>query len=184
MRPSSSSDPNAPYRAAIASLVDCNVFPDEHAEQADSANTTHPHSPFAELSPRRGSPSIPPSAITDAGPSSATSITIDTVLEYLREQGRVSNLVYRTINNRLNSSNLSAATLLTALKAAYDTHHPLWATLGVNEYERYELINRLDGIVSHCAGFNKGVKAAAQNSNNDPEQLIANLLHYVRNLKH
>ena len=182
MRPSSSSDPNAPYRAAIASLVDCNFFKDEQAEQPDVAHASYEHSPFVGLSPRGASSSNPCHAIEDRGASSASQVTIETVLEYLSERGRGSQLVYGTINNRLNSSNLSAATLLSALKAADTTHYPLWATLGVSAYERAELINRLSGIVTNGGGFKKGIKAAVQNSNNDPEQLIANVLQYGRNL--
>ena len=182
MRPSSSSDPNAPYRAAIASLVDCNFFTDEHAEQPDTHSAASQHSPFAELSPRRASSRHPSNALADRGQSSASPVTIESVLEYLSERGRESQLVYGTINNRLNSSNLSAATLLSALKAAETVNYPLWATLSVSAYERAELINRLGGIVTIGGGFKKGIKTAVQNSNNDPEQLIANVLQYARNL--
>ena len=186
MRPSSpsSSDPNAPYRAAITSLVDCNFFTDVHSEQPDTANTTHQHSPFAELSPRRACSSNPSNAITDAGPSSASQVTIGTVLEYLSERGRgCDNLRYGTVLSRLQSVNLSAETLLTALKAAFDADHPLLATLGVNPYERSELINRLDGIVNIKSGFRQEIKTAAQNSNDDPEQVITNLLQLMRSRK-
>ena len=182
MRPSSpsSSDPNAPYRAAITSLVDCNFFTDVHAEQPDTHSAASQHSPFAELSPRRGSLSNLPSAITDAGPSSASQVTIGTVLEYLSERGRGCQLVYGTINNRLNSANLSAETMLTALQISHTENHPLLTSLGVNPYERSELINRLDGIVNIKSGFRQEIKTAVQNSNDDPGQVITNLLQLIR----
>ena len=82
------------------------------------------------------------------------------------------------------SANLSAETLLTALKTAYDTDHPLLATLSVNAHERSGLISRLAGIVTNTGGFKKGIKAALHNSNNNPEQLIINILNYLRNLRH
>ena len=185
MRPSSSSDPNAPYRAAIASLVDCNFFADEQAEQPNVANTTHQHSPFAELSPRRASSSREPSAIADAGPSSAAHVTIDTIKDYLREKGNLDSdlsLKDTTIENRLNSTNISAKTLFDAIKIACNPDHPLLSTLSINPYQRYELINRLGRIVSYKQGFRQEIKSAMQKSNNDPEQLIANILNHLRNL--
>ena len=185
MRPSSSSDPNAPYRAAIASLVDCNFFANEQAEQPDVANAAYEHCPFNELSPRRVCSSDPSHVISDAGPSSASNVTVDTIKDYLRERGHVHgdlSLKDTTIEKRLNSTNISIETLLTAIKIACNPDHPLLATLSINPYERYELINRLDRIVSHKQGFRQEIKSAMQKSNNDPEQLIANILNHLRNL--
>ena len=184
MRPSSSSDTNAPYRAAIASLGDCNVFQDQPDEQFDTTNSTHQHSPFAELSPRFASSSRDLNAIADTGLSSASNVTFGTIRNYLREKGHQCNeLTKTTFKNRLNSANISAETLLTALKFAYDFNHPLLATLNVNSYERSELINRLVVIASFQHGFHNKIKAAFQNANDDPEQLIVNITHYLRNLK-
>ena len=114
MRPSSSSDPNAPYRAAIASLVDSNLLADEPGEQANTANPAYPSSPFAGLSLIRASSSNPSNAVADAGPSSRSNVHINLVLEYLHEKGFIyDNLKFTTILMRLNSANLSAETLLT-----------------------------------------------------------------------
>lgn len=186
MHPSSpsSSDPNAPYRAAIASLVDCNFLHDEQQEQPDVANSAYQFNPFAELSPRRASSSNPSSTIANTGSSSASHATISTVLDYLAERGRGGQLVYGTINSRLNSTNLSAETLLSALKVTDDANHPFLAAMGVNDFERSELFKRLDGIVNNSSGFKKGIKEAVKNSNNDPQKLLENILYYVRNLKY
>ena len=184
MRPSSSSNPNTPYRAAIASLVDSNCLPDERAEQADTANTAHAHSPFIGLSPKKASSSNPSNVIANAGSSSTSQITVDTVLGYLREKGHpCDNLKYVTIVNRLNLTNLSPDTLLTAIEAMHNAGHPLLTTLGINPYERYELINRLAGIVTRRFDFRGGIIPAIGHSNNDPKQLITNLVNHIRNQK-
>ena len=185
MRPSSSSDPNAPYRAAIASLADCNFFTDEQAEQPDTHNAARQHSPFAGLTPRGASSSNDLSSVADAVPPSASQVTIATIKDYLRDKGHLhsdASLKDTTIENRLNSTNISRETLLNAIKTACNPDHPLLATLSINPYERYELINRLDGIVSHKQGFRQEIRSAMQKSNNDPEQLIANILNHLRNL--
>ena len=181
MRPSSSADPNAPYRAAMTSLVDCNFFTDEQTEQTNSANTTRQDSPLTALSPRTASSSNAHNALATTNRLSAPEITVGSVLEYLRHQGHpCDDLMYATIINRLESANISAETLLTATKAAYDAEHPLLANLNVNAYERSELINRLGGIVTRRQGFRAELKSAIQSADNNPGQLIANLLRYIR----
>ena len=183
MRPSSSYDANAPYRAAIASLGNCNVFENEQAEQPDTANTTHQHSPFAELSPSRACSSNPCHAIADAGPSSVSDITISTVCQYLREKKHLfSPMSNGTILTRLDSVKLSPETLLAALKTAHDANDPLLANLSINNSERAELISRFIGILTRKQGFHKSMREVIQNSNNNPEQLIENLIHYMRSL--
>ena len=183
MRPSSSSDPNAPYRAAIASLVDCNFFKDEQAEQPDVAHASYEHSPFVGLSPRGASSSNDPSAIADAGPSSASQVSVGTIRQYLLEMGHsnTSRLKDNVVKNRLNLSNLSAETLLRAIQYAYDINRPLPENFTVSRNDRAELIYRLAGIITNKSGFLQGTKDAAQNSNNNPEKLITNLLQHIRN---
>ena len=184
MRPSSSSDPNAPYRAAIASLVDCNFFADEQAELPDIAYTARQHSPFAELSPTTPFLSNDTSPIANAGQSSASHVTIDTMKNYLRAKGyRCTQMMDTTLIDRLNSANLRVETLFAAIKTVHNADHPLLATLNVNVSERYDLINRLVVIASASYGYHSRIKAAIENNNNDPEQLIANILNYVRSLK-
>ena len=184
MRPSSSSDPNAPYRAAIASLVDCNFFADGQAEQPDAAHTTPHDSPFAEISPRRASSSNSANAIADASRSSASNVNIRTIKQYLVEMGHtnIDRLKDKVIQNRLDLSNLSAKTLLSAIQFAYDINRPLPENLTISREERAELIYRLAGIITNKSGFLEGTKAAAQNSNNNSEKFITLLIQYIREL--
>ena len=184
MRPSSNSDPNAPYRNAIASLVDCTFLTNENAEQNEIDHTTYPHSSLAELSPRGASSSHPAHVVEDAGPSSASQVNIDTVRQYLLEKGH-SNTNYlkdRIVNNRINSANLDPGTLLSALQFVYDIRRPLPEGMTVSREDRAELIYRLAAVITNKSGFYEGTKVAAQNSNNDPEKLITNFLQYMRDL--
>ena len=166
----------------MTSLVDCHFFADEQAEQPDRAPATRQHSPLAELSPRSRAQSADPGARAEvAGPSTDADVGLYTIQRYLRQQGheRKDFLKYNATQSRLDSVNLSAETLLTALKAAYDANHPLLVTLGVSAYERSELIDRLAGIVNRRQ-FGAKIKSAVQSAHNDPDQLIENLLAYAR----
>ena len=185
MRPSSSSspDPNAPYRVAIASLVDCNFFANDPPEQLETSHPTSQQDAFEELRPRRTTHSLVPGASADIGTSTAAPITISTIGQYLLEKRLVNNLLIEsTIQNRLNQGNLSAETLLAALKIVDNPSHSLLARLGVIDQERAELIYRLAGITSNSAGFRIAMRTAAQNANNDPNQLVAAVLEHIRNL--
>lgn len=182
MHPSPFSNSNAPFQAAIASLVDCNILHDRQEEQADTTLTTQQHSPFAELKPRRASSTKSPSAIPKPRASLALHATIDEIKDYLRQLGlQCDDLKYKTIINRLDLTNLSAETLFNAIKTANDANSPLLANLAVNGYERSELINRLAETVARRYGFREGIRAAIDNSNNNPHQVIINLLDYLRN---
>ena len=184
MRPSSSSsnDPNAPYRNAIASLADCNFFAYEEDALDQSANNESVQNPFAGLIPRRPIQTDRPSASTDAGTSTGSQVTIGTILQYLEEKEiRLhKNIHDTTASRRLHAHDLSPETMLAAIKIAYDTNHPLLATLSANDDERYALISRLSGVVTQAQSFRPGIRQAFSNSNNNPEQLIANVLQYIR----
>ena len=185
MRPSSSSspDPNAPYRAAIASLVDCNFFADEPTEQLQTSHPTSHQDSFSELRPRGTTQSLVPGASAEIGTSTASPITVSTIQQYLLDKRLVNYfLTESTILNRLNSVNLRAETLLAALKIVNDASHPLLARLGVRDQERTELIYRLAGITANTAGFFIAIRMAAQNANNNPYQLVAAILQHIRNL--
>lgn len=184
MRPSSPSDPNAPYRAAIASLVDCSFLPDEPAEQPENHNATHHNSPFAELSSRRAFSSNPPRAVADAGPSSASAVNIGNIRQYFLQMGHsnTDRLKNEVINNRLNSANLDAETLLSAIQSVYNINRPLPENMTISRQERAEVIYRLAGIITNRSGFLEAMKNAAQNSHNDPDELIKNVLRHIRNI--
>ena len=182
MRPSSS-DPNEPYRAAIASLVDCNFFADEPTEQLETSHPTSHQDSFSELRPRSTTQSLVPGASAEIGTSTASPITVSTIRQYLLEKRLVNKffLMDMTIQDRLNEGNLSAETLLVALQTVHNDNHPLLARLGVRDLERSELIYRLAGIATNSAGFRKKMKTAAQSANNNPDQFVAAVLGQIRN---
>ena len=192
MRPasSSSSDPNAPYRAAIASLVDCNFFADEKPEQPDTTDLTNPqmnlqtYQPdvFDGISPRRFTQSTCPNPTAEATlPLAAAPVSIATIRQYLRDQGHPNGHIRdATVESRLFSTNLSAETLLTAIQIAHDANHALLVRLGVSLNDRIILIARLNGIVLTSQGFFTGMRKAVKRANNDPYQLIACILEYLR----
>ena len=180
MRPSSSSDSNAPHRATSPVFID--FFAKEAAEQQERTAPVGQHSPFAELNPRGTSAESHPAGSVAAGPSAHFPVTVNSLRCYLQSKGYSagSHIFDVTIQNRLNTANLSAETLLTALEIAHTPDHPLLVTLGVNKSERLRLINRLKGIVNHSAGFQTEIESAALRSHNQPNQLIQNFLELVR----
>ena len=184
MRPSSSSssDPNAPYRAAIASLVDCNFFVDDGAEQPETVAANSQQTPFTGLNPGPiVAQSNRPNTTSEVGTSTASPVTVGTIQQYLHEKGYPdSRLMDLAIRIRLNSANLSAGTLLSALQITHDANHSLLASLSVSNQEREILISKLVGILINTTGFRGEIKNICQNCNNNPNYLIANLLQYLR----
>ena len=180
MRPSSP-DPNSPYRAAIASLADCNFFTDKQVEEPDSANTLSQPPSFAGLLPRSTTYGIVPNAASNIATSSAP-ITILTLQRYLIEKGYSANrfLADATVQMRLQSGNISAETLLVALQIAHNPNHSLLNRFRVSNQEREELIYRLAGITTNDAGFHQAIRTEIRNAQNNPEQLVTNLLEYLR----
>ena len=183
MHPSSpsSSDPNAPYRAAIASLVDCNFFADERVELAETAHPTNQQDPFVGLSQRGMPQRFPTNRTAEATPSSAASVSIDTIRQYLREKGyRDCNLLDETIETRLEVANLSAATYFSAMQILHTPGHPLSVDLGLRHEEIGSLIYKLSGIFTRKNGFTQSLKRITLNCNNNPVLLLSKLLENVR----
>ena len=180
MRPSFSSNPNAPHRATTPVLID--FFAKEAAEQQERTATIGRQSPVAELNPRGTSLRHRPDFTTDAGPSADSPVTVSSLRNFLRSKGHpVGQHIYEeTIQSRLNAANLSAETLLTALEITHTPDHPLLRTLAVSKSECQKVINRLKRIVNHSSGFTPEIIGAAQGSNNNPDQLIRNCLQLVR----
>ena len=206
-------DPNAAYRDAIAAFADNRVYGQEENPDDASHHDAAQNAPnlLAGRNPRRttnqdrlndiahnlGSgvrivmewmtPRTFPPTVTDAATSSASSVTISTILHYLRERGHTSpEWIYQGLSeanaqNRLDSANVSAQTFLTALQIAHTINHPLLESLRVSDEEQKGLIARLTGIVMTKAGFRSPIKTLVQNADNNPDQLIANVLQYVRN---
>ena len=182
MHPSrpSSSDPNAPYRDAIASLANCNFFADDEVTEQPTESAHLPNQ-FAALRPhgltRRGNVTAADSAPTPA-------VTIATLRQYLSALGYSStNLILDgALQSRLTAAGLSPATLLTALQIAHADHHPLLANLGVNDYQHSELKSRLAGIVIRAAGFRTRIRNVAASADDNPERLITALFNYIRDL--
>ena len=207
----SSTDPNAAYRDAIAAFADNRIQEGDRDDESNYETAQNQPNSLAGLNPRRttnqdrlnaiahnlGSgvrvamemmtPSTIPPATADTATSSASPVTIDTIRQYLRERGHINNEWARqslndlNTQNRLNSANLSAKTLLIALQIAHNPNHPLLERLGVKDNEHEPLIARLAGIVMSKVGFRSSIKTLALNANDNPDQLITNLLQYVRN---
>ena len=113
-----------------------------------------------------------------------SAVTLATIRQYLRQERRPpgQGLLDTALQRRLDIASLSAATLLAALQIVHDANHPFLTRLGVSHHERGALIYRLSGIADNRSGFRTPIRSAARNANDDPEQLIANVLEYVRNL--
>ena len=175
MRPSSSSNPNAPHRATTPVFID--FFAKEAAEQQERIATVGQQSSFAELSPRHH-----PDAIANVGPSADSPVTVSSLRDFLRSKGHpAGQYIYdETIQSRLNAVNLSAETLLAALEIIHTPDHALLITLGVSGTERLRVTNKLKGLVNRSSGFTPEIIGAAQRSNNNPNQLINNFLQLVR----
>ena len=172
-------DPHAPYRATTPTLID--FFAKESAEQQEIADANTQQNPIARLAPTETPKTTLSSAIAHVGSSAAPPVTIITIQRYLLEKGYVANsfLLDETIQYRFNAANISAQTLLSALQIAYEADHPSLARFGLSDNERSIVIKRLAGMTQHGSKFRQTLKAA-QNSNNNPEQLIANLLELIR----
>ena len=172
-------DPNASYRATTPTLID--FFAKEGPEQPEIADANTQQNPFAPIAPMETRQTSLPAAIAHVGSSAAPPATIITIQRYLLEKGYAASsfLTDETIQYRFNAANISAQTLLSALQIAYDAHHPFIARFGMSDKERFILIKRLVGITQHDSRFRQTLKAA-QKSNNNPEQLIANLLELIR----
>ena len=178
MRPSSSSDPNAPHRATTPVFID--FFAKEAAEQQEKSATIHPQGPFAELSPKHR-----PDTIVDAGPSANSPVTVSSLWSFLRSKGHPDGQLKfdEAVQIRLNTVNLSAETLLAALEIIHTPDHALLITFGVSENERLNVLNKLKGIVNYSSGFHSKIIDAAQRSHNNPNELISNFLKLVRKQK-
>ena len=181
MRPSPSNI-NIAYQAALKSLED-HLFSDEETEQPETVAANNPQTPFTGLSPGRRDQSNRPNTASEVGTSTASPVTVSTIQQYLHEKGYPdSRLMDLAIRIRLSSANLSAGTLLSALQITHDANHSLLASLSMSNQEREIVISKLVGIITHTTGFRAKIKNSCQNANNNPEQLIANLLQYVRSL--
>ena len=186
MHPStaSSSAPNAPYRTKIPEFID--FFANERVEQPERVNANHQQSAFSGLSPRSEANSAAIGATSHVAESAIdTEVTLYTIQRYLRQNGYAHEnfLKYKIAQNRLDSANLSAKTLLDAIKIVEGANQPLLTRLGVSQEESIDLIYRLAGITTNTAGFRPPIRAAAQNANNNPDQLVAAILQHIRNLK-
>ena len=213
MHPSrpSSTDPNSAYRATLADnqglahQANNDPVPAEHAQpQANS---------LAGLSPRRnnkrdrlkpishhlgssdtvalermGQQSVTePSASCQPAVKSAniTDANISTLRQYFHRMGLnfSSQLQDSTIRSRLQTANLSMATLIAAIDIAHTPNHPTLAAFNANENERHTVISCLAGCMHWKKGFNQQTITASLNADNNPDDLIAGLLLQLRNVR-
>ena len=201
----SSTDPNAAYRDAIAAFADNRMYGQEDHIDDEPYNEAaqNQSNSLAGLNPRRttnqdrlnaiahnlGSgvrvamemitSNTIPAATTDVATSSAAPVTVDTIRQYLSDIGHHGKYIANdTIQRRLNEANLSTETLLTAIQTAHNPNHPLWATLGAGQFEREAAFYKLSGIVTNKSGFRDSMKTLVKMANNNPEQLVANVLQF------
>ena len=208
MNPSrpSSTDPNAAYRDAIAAFADNRIYEQEEHINDEPYNEAaqNQSNSLAGLNPRRttnqdrlnaiahnlGSgvrvamemmtPRTIPAATADVATSSASPATVDTIRQYLSDIGHHGKYVANeTIHRRLHEGNLSTETLLAAIQTTQNPNHPLWETLSASQSHREAVFSKLSGIVTNKSGFRDSIKTLVQMANNNPEQLIANLLQFA-----
>ena len=181
MRPSLL-DINTSYQAALKSIED-HLFSDEEKEQPEIVAANSQQTPFTGLSPGHIAQSNRPNTTSEVGTSTASQVTIITIQRYLLERGYEANsfLLDAAIQRRLNAGNFSAETLLVAMQTVNNPHHPLMARLSVRDQELAELSVILAGITTMYAGFPPMIRTAIRNANNNPDQLIINLLQNLRN---
>ena len=162
-------------------------------ERENSDATFSPPSaqiPFAALAARPDASRTRPDAATETGgsPSTAADVTVETIAQYLLTKGYTYSefLNDTVIQDRLNSTHLSAETLLNAIKImqSHPVNDPLLASLGVrSRTERGEIIYRLIGIIINRSGFRPGMQAAARNCEDNPHKLITGILAHVRKVR-
>ena len=185
MRPSStcSTDPNAPYRDAIASLAEGNVFANTHPDSSETSHPSHPQTPFAALNPRNRGGSASNASDPVASASTATpQVTISGFRDYLRAMGYQDADAVRlvTVMNRLNRTDLRPQTLYDAMRILHQANHPLLTELNLTTQELRELQHRIAGIVTNKGGFMVPMQKIFHECNNNPKQLIIDMLAYVR----
>ena len=204
----SSTDPNAAYRDAITAFADNRIDgQEEHRDDAfhDAPGQNQPNRLAGLHSTRTNNRdrlnaiarnlganvgialelienSNRSTATTEAATTSASSVTVDTIRQYLRQKGFAdSNMMDLTIQDRLNVANLSAETLFFALQTIHTAEHRLLAVLGMRSEERESIIFKLSGIITRKNGFPQSLKRITKNCNNNADHLITDLLQYVRN---
>ena len=185
MRPSStgSTDPNAPYRDAIASLADGNAFANIRADSFETSHPSHPQTPFAALSPRnRGGSASNPSASVASASTATPQVTISAFKNYLCAMGYLDADALRmvTVANRLSKTDLRPQTLYDTMQILHQAHHPLVAELNLTNQEIRELRHRIAGIVTNKGGFMLPMQKIFQECNNNPKQLIIGMLAHIR----
>ena len=175
MRPSSSSDPHAAHHAITPVFID--FFAKEAAEQEERNAPLDRQGPFAELSPRHR-----PNATSDGCLQADSPVTVSALRDFLRSKGHLTgqHIHDSTVERRLIAINLSAETLLAALKIIHTPNHSLLRTLRVSQTECLRVTNKLKAIVNNSSGFKQVTIGAAQRSNNDPNQLIRHFLELMR----
>ena len=167
-------------RATTPTFID--FFAQERGEQQELTAAMPQQTPFHALRARSMTPTNRPYLAVALNPLVATHVTVTTLRNYLRSHGHSGGDFMRviTIQDRLDRANLSAATLLAALQIVNAYNHPFLATIGVSLSERTRLVHRLSGIVNQAAGFRQDIQTAAQAANNNPQQLVVNVLESIR----
>ena len=213
MHPSrpTSTDPNAPYRAAIAALgghpgnaqevAQGQAAPNAYQQSGHDGFPARRHTNRDRLNAiahnlgsgvrivmermaaeNAAGPSHPTEALTIPQPSYAT---IDTLRDYFDRLGigYSSRLQDETIQFRLDSANLSVEALIAAVDIVRTPNHPTLIAFQVSENERYVMMKSLTKCMEWRGGFDQRIRDAALNANNDPHALVSNILFQMRHVR-
>ena len=184
----SSFDSTPSQNTTTPSFIDFFAREKEREEGDATLSAPTEHIPFAGLASRPHASGSRSAGLTHVGSSTSADVTVQTIEQHLLANGyeRSEFLGYNVIQDRLNSTNLNAETLLNALQImqSHPVNDPLLRSLGVrNRSERGEIIYRLIGIFINRSGFLHGMQTAALQCENNPHKLITGILEHVRKVR-
>ena len=173
------SNPNPPFRPTTPILID--FFAKEREEQQTHVDANYQPMRVAGIGQSETGHCGEASA---SSPASAPPVTLQMLRDSIPEMtGHYSRCRMKdaTVLTRLDSANVSAATLLHALQTVNNPHSQLCTNLAMTDSERNAILYRLRGIVTQTAGFRPEIRTVVRNANDNPDQLIRVMLAYVRN---
>ena len=173
------SNPNLPYRPTTPILID--FFAKEREEQQMRAEANLQSMPVAGFGQ---SETIHGCEASASSPASVRPVTLQMLRDAIPDMTvhfSRCRMKDATIQSRLNSVNVSAATLLQALQILNNPHDQRSNSLAMTESERNAVMYRLCGIVTQRAGMREEIRTVVRNAHDNPDQLILHMLAYVRN---
>ena len=179
MQPSRPPFSNPPYRPTTPILID--FFAKERETQQTHAEANPQPIPVAAIGQ---SETMYGCEASGSSPAPARPVTLQMLRDAIPDMtGHFSRCRMKdaTILARLNSANVSAATLLYALQTLNNLHSSLCISLAMTDTERNAIMYRLRGIVTQTAGLREELRTVVRNAHDNPDALIRLMLAYVRN---